>query len=72
MIRPLISGLIAAGMTVGCATKEPVLTGGYYCREGTELSCPSHEGSGDCQPCPRVTTARAVAATAAAPPGRPD
>lgn len=72
MLRPLIAGLFAAGMTAGCATKQPVLTGGYYCLEGTELSCPSHEGSGDCQPCPGATAASAAAVTAAVAPGRPD
>ena len=76
MLRPLIAGLFAAGMTAGCATKQPVLTGGYYCLQGTELSCPSHEGSGDCQPCPRSTAAPlaadAASTTPAILPGRPD
>jgi hypothetical protein len=72
MLRPLIAGLFAAGMTAGCATKQPVLTGGYYCLEGTELSCPSHEGSGDCQPCPSATAPYAASASAAVAPGRPD
>jgi hypothetical protein len=72
MLRPLIAGLFAAGMTAGCATKQPVLTGGYYCLEGTEFSCPSHERSGDCQPCPSAMAASAAAATAAVAHGRPD
>jgi hypothetical protein len=76
MFRTIIAGLFVAGMTVGCATTQPVLTGGYYCLQGTELSCPSHEGSGDCQPCPRSTAtplaASAALATSAVIPGRPD
>ena len=64
MFRAMIAGLLVAGMTAGCATTQPVLTGGYYCLQGSELSCPSHEGSGDCQPCPR-STAAPLASTAA-------
>ena len=76
MVRSMIIGLFVAGMTAGCASTQPVLTGGYYCLQGTELSCPSHEGNGDCQPCPRATAAPlTAAASAGAPailPGRPD
>jgi hypothetical protein len=76
MFRSMIASLFIAGMTAGCANTQPVLTGGYYCLEGTELSCPSHEGSGDCQPCPRSTAAplatTAAAATPAVLPGRPE
>jgi hypothetical protein len=76
MFRALTASLLIAGMTAGCATTQPVLTGGYYCLAGTELSCPSHEGSGDCQQCPRSTAtplaAAVVAATPAVLPGRPD
>ena len=73
MFRSIAIGLFITGMTAGCADMQPVLTGGYYCLQGTELSCPSHEGSGDCQPCPRSTaTALASAATPATLPGRPD
>jgi hypothetical protein len=76
MVRSMIIGLFVAGMTAGCASTQPVLTGGYYCLQGTELSCPSHEGNGDCQLCPRSTAAPlTAAATVAAPailPGRPD
>jgi hypothetical protein len=72
----VVVSLLVAGMTTGCANVQPVLTGGYYCMAGTELSCASHEGSGDCQPCPRSTaTPLATAATPATPvvlPGRPD
>jgi hypothetical protein len=57
MFRATIAGLLVAGMTAGCANTQPVLTGGYYCLQGTDLSCPSHEGSGDCEPCPRSTAA---------------
>ena len=63
MFRSITASLLIAGMTAGCATTQPVLTGGYYCLTGTELSCPSHEGSGDCQPCPR-STATPVASAA--------
>jgi hypothetical protein len=76
MFRAMTVSLFIAGMTAGCATTQPVLTGGYYCLAGSELSCPSHEGSGDCQQCPRSTaaplSAAAVAATPAVLPGRPD
>ena len=76
MVRSMIIGLFVAGMTAGCASTQPVLTGGYYCLQGTELSCPSHEGNGDCQICPRSTAAPLTdASTVAAPailPGRPD
>jgi hypothetical protein len=76
MFRSIAIGLVIAGMTAGCADMQPVLTGGYYCLQGTELSCPSHEGSGDCQPCPRSTAAPLAAdATSTTPailPGRPD
>jgi hypothetical protein len=74
MLRTMIVSLFVAGMAAGCADTQPVLTGGYYCLEGTELSCPSHEGSGDCQPCPRSTAAplatTAAPATPAVLPGR--
>lgn len=73
MFRTLIASLLAAGMTVGCASTQPVTSGGYYCRAGTQLSCASHEGSGDCQNCPNATVASTVAATSPAVlPGRPD
>jgi hypothetical protein len=76
MFRPMIVSLFVAGTAVGCADVQPVLTGGYYCLAGTDLSCPQHEGSGDCQQCPRSTAAPlAAAATPATPailPGRPD
>jgi|HubBroStandDraft_5_1064220.scaffolds.fasta_scaffold25189_3 hypothetical protein len=76
MFRAMIAGLLVAGMTAGCATTQPVLTGGYYCLQGTDLSCPSHEGSGDCQPCPRSTatpsTSTVALATPAILPGRQD
>ena len=76
MFRAMTVSLLIAGMTAGCASTQPVLTGGYYCLAGTELSCPSHEGSGDCQPCPRSTAAplaaSAAPATPAVLPGRPD
>jgi hypothetical protein len=73
MVRSMIVGLFVAGMTAGCASTQPVLTGGYYCLRGSELSCPSHEGSGDCQPCPSSTAAPlAAAVTPAILPGRPD
>jgi hypothetical protein len=65
MFRAMIAGLLVAGMTAGCATTQPVLTGGYYCLQGTGLSCASHEGSGDCQPCPSSTAAAPSASTAA-------
>jgi hypothetical protein len=73
MVRSMIIGLFVAGMTAGCASTQPVLTGGYYCLQGTEFSCPSHEGTGDCQPCPRATVAPVTAAAAPAIlAGRPD
>jgi hypothetical protein len=76
MFRAMIAGLFVAGMTAGCATTQPVLTGGYYCLQGTELSCPSHEGSGDCQHCPTPTAApsalSAALQTMATLPERPD
>jgi hypothetical protein len=76
MFRSMVLCLFVAGLSAGCANVQPVLTGGYYCRTGTELSCPSHEGSGDCQPCPNTTAAPLASASApAAPavlPGRPD
>jgi hypothetical protein len=73
MFRAMTVSLLIAGMTAGCANTKPVLTGGYYCLRGSELSCPSHEGSGDCQPCPSSTaTPLAASATPAVLPGRPD
>jgi hypothetical protein len=74
MVRTMIIGLFVAGMTAGCASTQPVLTGGYHCLQGTELSCPSHEGSGDCQPCPRSTAAPLASTVALEPPavGRED
>ena len=76
MFRSIAIGLFVAGMTAGCASTQPVLTGGYYCLRGSELSCPSHEGSGDCQPCPSSTAAPLAADAASATPvilpGRPD
>jgi hypothetical protein len=76
MFRTMIAGLLVAGMAAGCANTKPVLTGGYYCLQGTELSCPSHEGSGDCQPCPRSTATHSAStaslATPAVFPGRQD
>jgi hypothetical protein len=67
MIRPSIAGLLVASLIAGCAV-EPVPTGGSYCRVGTQLRCPALEGSGDCQPCPRVTTAPTATTAAAATP----
>jgi hypothetical protein len=64
MFRAMIAGLFVAGMTAGCASTQPVLTGGYYCLQGTDLSCPSHEGSGDCQPGPRSTAAPSASTAA--------
>ncbi len=76
MFRSIAIGLFVAGMTAGCASTQPVLTGGYYCLRGSELSCPSHEGNGDCQPCPpskaAPLAADAASATPAVLPGRPD
>jgi hypothetical protein len=76
MFRSIAIGLVVAGMTAGCASMQPVLSGGYYCLQGTELSCPSHEGSGDCQPCApskaAPLAADAASATPATLPGRPD
>jgi hypothetical protein len=76
MIRSSIVSLIVAGLTAGCANVQPVLSGGYYCITGTELSCPEHEGNGDCQLCPRSAAAPLAAATdpatATALPARPD
>jgi hypothetical protein len=76
MFRSIAIGLVVAGMTAGCASMQPVLSGGYYCLQGTELSCPSHEGSGDCQPCApskaAPLAADAASATPAILPGRPD
>ena len=73
MLRSMLVSLFVAGISAGCANMQPVLSGGYSCLAGTELSCPSHEGSGDCEPCPRSTaTASAAAATPAVLPGRPD
>jgi hypothetical protein len=68
MFRAMIAGLFVAGLTAGCATTQPVLTGGYYCLQGTGLSCPSHEGSGDCQPCPSSTAASSGSTVALATP----
>jgi hypothetical protein len=76
MIRSIIVGLFAAGAAAGCANMQPVLTGGYYCQVGTQLGCPGHEGSGDCQPCPTTTATPVRSASAAATPAalaeRPD
>jgi hypothetical protein len=76
MFRSIIVGSFVAGMTAGCANTQPVLSGGYYCLQGTELSCPHLEGNGDCQPCVRSTAAplasEADPATPATLPGRPD
>jgi hypothetical protein len=76
MFRSLIVGLFVIGMSAGCANMQPVLSGGRYCLEGTELNCASREGDGDCQPCPRSATAPlAAAATPAMPaviPVRPE
>jgi hypothetical protein len=73
MFRSMIVSLFVTGMSAGCANIQPVLSGGYYCFAGTELSCPQREGSGDCQPCPRSTAAPlAAAAIAAVLPGRPE
>jgi hypothetical protein len=68
MFRAMIAGLFVAGMTAGCATTQPVLTGGYYCLQGIGLSCPSHEGSGDCQPCPSSKAASSASSAAPATP----
>jgi hypothetical protein len=73
MFRSMIVSLFATGMSAGCANVQPVLSGGYYCLAGTEVSCTQHEGSGGCQPCPRSTPAPlATAAIPAALPGRPE
>ena len=73
MFRSMILSVFVAGMSAGCANMQPVLSGGNYCLAGTEFSCPSHEGSGDCTPCPRSTAASlTAAATPAVLPGRPD
>jgi hypothetical protein len=73
MFRSMLVCLFVAGASAGCANIQPVLTGGYSCLTGTELSCPSHEGNGDCQPCPRSTAAPlAGATTPVALTGRPE
>jgi hypothetical protein len=68
MFRAMIAALFVAGMTAGCATTEPALTGGHYCLQGNGLSCASHEGSGDCQPCPSATATSSVSTAAMATP----
>jgi hypothetical protein len=55
MLRIIAVCLIAAGMTAGCANMQPVTSGGYYCITGTQVSCPEHEGYGDCQLCPKAS-----------------
>ena len=76
MFRSMIVSLFIAGMSAGCANVQPVLSGGHYCLAETEIGCTQHEGSGDCQPCPRSAAAPSVAAVASATPavlpGRPD
>ena len=73
MFRSILVCLFVAGVSAGCANMQPVLSGGYYCLVGTQLSCPSHEGNGDCQPCPSSTAAPlAAASTPAAVTGRPE
>lgn len=52
MWRVITVSLLAAGVTAGCAGMPRLTSAGYYCEVGTEEPCPSHEGSGDCQPCP--------------------
>jgi hypothetical protein len=55
MLRIIAVCLVATGMTAGCANLQPVTSGGYYCITGTQVSCPEHEGYGDCQLCPKAS-----------------
>ncbi len=76
MLRSTIFCLLIAGLTAGCASPQRVTSGGYYCSAGTEMPCASHEGSGDCQPCPhgvaQPSTASAMSADPAIVAGRQD
>lgn len=67
MFRSCLFCLFVAGITAGCATPaQRVTSGGYYCTTETEQPCPSHEGSGDCQPCPNAVAAPSTASAAPA------
>lgn len=63
MFRSVLVGLFIAGASAGCASMPSVASGGYYCLAESGASCASHEGDGDCQPCPR-STVQSVASTA--------
>jgi hypothetical protein len=76
MFRSIMISLFVAGLSAGCANMTPVASGGYYCLVESGAACASHEGNGDCQPCPRSTAASvastAAPATPAILPGRQD